>query len=74
VHLPILQSSAWWKSGMEWDESWTQAVDMSGWLREIAGCQIACVGSQIPVPVCLLFDFVAWHIVLPMPNLGWLSG
>jgi hypothetical protein len=52
------------KSGMEWDESWTQ-VDMRGWLQEIAahafGCQIVCVGSQIPVPVCLLLWFCMAH-------------
>jgi hypothetical protein len=40
-------------------------VDMRGWLQEIAahafGCQIVCVGSQIPVPVCLLLWFCMAH-------------
>ena len=51
-----------------WDESWTH-VAHGGWLQEIAGCQIVCVGSYIPVPACLLL-----FIVFPIPNLGWLSG
>lgn len=57
VHLPILQSSACGRAGWS-GMNHGHEVDIRGWLQEIAahafGCQIVCVGSQIPVPVCLL--------------------
>lgn len=60
----------------EWDESWTQ-VAVRGWLHKIdahaSGCQIVCVGSWMPAPGVPIVN-VAWHIVLPVPNLGWLPG
>ena len=49
-------------------------VDIRGWLQEIAVrvsdrlCRLADTGAGVPI-----VDF-ACDSVLPMPNLGWLSG